>query len=234
VRAFFGSGHVDTQKIVEIFARQGSYYVPLHEFIRAVLFGDSEHYDPARSPPANVFDLTYADPKEHFLISCLVTFLGATSTSGAPSGFIDAARIYEHAQSLGFTPEQVDAAMAGAQRHKLIEAAARRQIGMEDQVPSAFRANCGNVPRDEALSTLYVRGWVLWIPRCSVTPYGNSRTRGDRRNSARAFHFIPGYVLLVDGKRFLRLTSISADIKATSRITPHSDTEGRRRKGEVG
>ena len=34
VRNFFGSGHVDTEKILDIFSREGSYTIPVHEFSR--------------------------------------------------------------------------------------------------------------------------------------------------------------------------------------------------------
>src|SRR5436190_24356695 len=72
VRGFFGSGHVDTEKIINIYEDTGSYYVPLHEFIRAVIYGDAEHFDPEQSPIANLYDLTTPDGKEHFLLPLLL------------------------------------------------------------------------------------------------------------------------------------------------------------------
>ena len=48
VKDFFGSGHVDTQKIIEKY-RYDDYVVPLHEFLRAVIYGDNEFYNPGRA-----------------------------------------------------------------------------------------------------------------------------------------------------------------------------------------
>ena len=47
IRTFVGSGHVDTAKMLLIYRNKGSYYVPLHEFVRAVIYGDHKDYDPA-------------------------------------------------------------------------------------------------------------------------------------------------------------------------------------------
>jgi GTPase SAR1 family protein len=43
VRGFFGSGHVDTQKIITKFREEGGYIIPLHEFQRAIIYGDNIH-----------------------------------------------------------------------------------------------------------------------------------------------------------------------------------------------
>lgn len=72
VRVFIGSGHVDTGKILDIFKVQGSYLVPLHEFIRAVTYGDHEHYSPGASEIMNLFDISTPDGREHFLSPILL------------------------------------------------------------------------------------------------------------------------------------------------------------------
>ena len=85
VKGFLGSGHVDTAKIINIYDRNGFYEVSFHEFLRAVIYGDSEHYDPSQSPVANIFDITYPDPKEHFLIPLMIgtaALLGKKETDG--------------------------------------------------------------------------------------------------------------------------------------------------------
>jgi hypothetical protein len=50
VTAFIGSGHVDAEKILEIAEEYGGNVIPIHEFMRAVIYGDFEHYDPEPSP----------------------------------------------------------------------------------------------------------------------------------------------------------------------------------------
>jgi hypothetical protein len=97
-----GSGHVDTQKIVGIYEDTGRYTVPLHEFLRAVIFGDSMHYDSERSPIANLYDISAPDGREHFLLPILLSSLSSWSGAGVESGFVETARVYARMQSLGF------------------------------------------------------------------------------------------------------------------------------------
>jgi hypothetical protein len=89
VRNFFGSGHVDTEKIIRVHEegaeRGDSYVIPLHEFLRAVMYGDAEYFDPGQSPIANIFDVSQLDPKEHFLVPLLVGLLHSLAASGGES-----------------------------------------------------------------------------------------------------------------------------------------------------
>ena len=139
VRGFFGSGHVDTQKIINIYEESKSYKIPLHEFIRAVIYGDSEYFNPEQSPITNLFEIFNADPKEHFLLPLLLGLLGASGGSDADEGFIETSVIYEKLQGLGYTPEQVDSGVIVGHKKKLLEAAARRipQPGLD--MPQALR-----------------------------------------------------------------------------------------------
>lgn len=141
VRGFFGSGHVDTGRIIRIQTEKGPYLVPLHEPLRAAIYGDSEHYDPTQSLIANLFDVAHSDPKEHFLVPIILSVLAVTARSnGTDAGFAETKRLYEHIQSLGFIPEQIDAALVRASRHKLVEATGRRGFGTNRDMPPALRA----------------------------------------------------------------------------------------------
>jgi hypothetical protein len=126
VRGFFGSGHVDTQKIITKVREERGYWIPLHEFHRAILFGDNVYYDPSRSPIANILDITTADPKEHFLQAIVITYLGHPSLEGTDEGFVQVEKVYDYCQGLGFLPEQIDSAIVRGVSKKLIETAARR------------------------------------------------------------------------------------------------------------
>ncbi len=138
VRGFFGTGYVDTQKIVKIQDEGGDYKIPLHEFLKAVIFGDAEYYDPEQSPVANVFDLTHPDPKEHFLLPLLISLVAAGGSSSA-DGFVDTSSIYERLQSLRFTPDQIDSALTRGFRKKLVETSARRVPQPGQVMPHALR-----------------------------------------------------------------------------------------------
>ena len=94
VKGFFGSGHVDTEKIVRAYNEQGQYYIPLHEFFRAVIFGDAIYYDPQRSVIANLFDIYVFDSKEHFLMPILLGLLGILGKSSVEQGFMRRQSLY--------------------------------------------------------------------------------------------------------------------------------------------
>jgi hypothetical protein len=140
VRGFFGSGHVNTQKIIDIYTRSGSYYISLHEFLRAVIFGDSQYYDPDRSPIANLFDVSYLDEKEHFLLPLIIGLLTSPSSYSGEEGFVETAKVYEQLQGLGFVPEQIDAAIIKGYAKKLIETGARRIPHPNQILPQTLRA----------------------------------------------------------------------------------------------
>jgi hypothetical protein len=126
IREFFGSGHVATGKIILIFMEEGRYIVPLHEFMRAILFGDNVFFDPSKSRIVNVFDVGSADPKEHFLILFALSLISTLSNSNSENGFVKTDQIYEGLQSLGFTAVQIDGALLRCISRKLIETVARQ------------------------------------------------------------------------------------------------------------
>lgn len=127
VRGFFGSGHVNIQKIVDIQRshEKGGYTVPLHEFLRAVIFGDNFYYDSSRSPIANLFDISSNDSREHFLLPLLIGVIYSLGSSGSNEGFVETSIVYEHLQGIGFIADQIDKALVVSTRKKLIETAAR-------------------------------------------------------------------------------------------------------------
>ncbi len=119
--------------------RYDDYVVPLHEFLRAVIYGDNEFYNPGRSLIGNLFDITALDPKEHFLQPSLLSFVHGTGTAEDKEGFIEGPRIYDRFQSAGFTPEQIDAAIIRAHNKKLIDTAARMAPLAGGSNPRAIR-----------------------------------------------------------------------------------------------
>ncbi len=121
VRMFIGSGHVNTGKILDIFAVQGRYLVPLHEFVRAVTYGDHEHYSPDASEIINLFDISTPDGREHFLSPILLSQLDRWSQHSITDGFIPVSDIYAYAQGVGFNPSQIDWAIRRLLRRNLIE-----------------------------------------------------------------------------------------------------------------
>ncbi|MDR3549179.1 MAG: hypothetical protein P4M11_13120 [Candidatus Pacebacteria bacterium] len=143
VIAFVGSGHVNAEKIIEKheggkrkqellskarrrgnFARRDlaipdGYVIPVHEFLRAVIYGDYAQYDPASSPICNVFDISQADAREHFLLPNLLAFI--ERSGGVGEGFVNTGSIFDFAQRLGFQQNQVHSALDRAVNKHLLE-----------------------------------------------------------------------------------------------------------------
>ena len=156
VRQFFGSGHVDTKKIVEIYEKQRRYDVPVHEFVRAIIYGDARRYDPDRSPFANLFDLSQADPKEHFLLPLTLGFLSLHAKSPASEeGFVETDKVYEGLQGLGYMADQIDATIVRGCRKKLMETAARRIPKPGEEMPQALRVTTVGMYHYARLSRMF-------------------------------------------------------------------------------
>jgi GTPase SAR1 family protein len=140
VREFFGSGHIDTQKIINIYDWTARYVIPLHEFVNAIIFGDSKYYDPATSPIANLFDVATNDPKEHFLLPLLIDAVYSLGKMGSNYGFVETEAVYTRLQGFGFVPDQIDAAIVRAWRYRLIESVARFTPISGEAMPRGLRA----------------------------------------------------------------------------------------------
>lgn len=123
-KTFIGSGHVNTNKILDIYESTGRYIVPLHEFLRAVIFRDYEYFDPGTSELMNLFDLWTADSREHFLVPILLAHAERTADP-AFSGYVRTVDLLQHVQDLGFSPEQGDWALSRCLAKKLVDRPAR-------------------------------------------------------------------------------------------------------------
>lgn len=95
---FVGSGYVDTERLVSAGRNSRRYVIPMHEFIRAVLFGEYSHYDPRSSTIPNAFDISSSTRSEHFALCELLATIEA-SGNGRPSGFAPANVVYDSMQA---------------------------------------------------------------------------------------------------------------------------------------
>ncbi len=118
---------------------QGRYTIPLHEFIRAVIYGNNKHFDPESSYIVNLFDVNYEDKREHFLILILLSILNSKVTSGKDKGFAETVKVSNHLQGLNFTIDQVDTSINQAINKKLIETSQRGVAISTDRLPSSLR-----------------------------------------------------------------------------------------------
>ncbi|PTL55566.1 hypothetical protein [Paraconexibacter algicola] len=120
VNTFVGSGHVDTVKIFGIHADDGRYRVALHEFLRALLFGDYEHYSPAASPIPNLLDISSDDGREHFIVPLILAHVERIGEVGSHDGYVDVHDIHDAMQGMGFRVEQIESALERAVNGKLL------------------------------------------------------------------------------------------------------------------
>ena len=121
IHAFVGSGHVNTSKILSKCHETGSYLIPLHEFLRAIIHGDHEHFEPDASPIINVFDVSSVDGREHFLLLVILAQLDRWAETLGNEGYVAEAAIIEFCQSIGFQSSQIEFALRRALVRKLIE-----------------------------------------------------------------------------------------------------------------
>lgn len=128
IKKFFGSGHVDMEKILRIYNEQNSYMLPIHELLRAVIFSDNIHYSPTNSEIINVFDVRHYNPNEHFILPVLIALLDDYSKNSRNHGFIPIIETYSYLQGVGFTPTQIDSILNYAYAKKLFETSQKGDV----------------------------------------------------------------------------------------------------------
>ena len=121
LKAFIGSGHVDTEKILKAMREDGHYLVAVHEFLRAVIYGDNEFYDPLASFVPNLFDISTRDGREHFLLPLLLTYIQLVGEGAVGHGYVGLDDIQSFALGLNYRENQVDYALQRAESKKLVE-----------------------------------------------------------------------------------------------------------------
>lgn len=121
VTRFVGSGHVDTAKIVEIWARTHSYWIPEHELLRALLHGDGNYYEPESSDIANLFKCASSEIRDHFLMCKALSFIERTSRDGDSLRFVSAEEIYRALQPQGFSEASIQEVLRRGVHHRLLD-----------------------------------------------------------------------------------------------------------------
>ncbi len=128
MKKFFGSGHVDMEKILSIYQDQGHYTVPIHELLRSVIFGDNIYYSPTNSEIINLFDVRHHNPNEHFILLILIALLDDYSKNSRNQGFVLIKEVYSYLQGIGFTVTQIDSVLNFAYSKKIFETSQKGDI----------------------------------------------------------------------------------------------------------
>ncbi len=137
------------------------------------------------------------------------------------AGFIQTSVVYERLQGLGFTPEQVDAAVIRGHRKKLLETAARRTPYPDQEMPPALRAtNIGlyHVSRLCRLFT-YVDAMIVDTPIFDTEvreSIGEVRSITSRLRNVEVFrqYLDDAWPAIEEANNVFKWNSVSADLKA--------------------
>ena len=158
ITSFCGSPNVDSRRIVEIEEANGDYQVPLHEFTKHALLGEYSHYNQLSSLVAcNIYDVSSADSREHFLAALLVAYLSSPLGNQNNDGFVPATGILTEMQRIGFNQDQTRICLKRLAEKRLIETphAHYREIRVsEDALPDqySFRAT--------SIGLYHIRFWL--------------------------------------------------------------------------
>jgi hypothetical protein len=189
VGSFVGSGHVDSGKILSIMEREGRYNLPLHEFLRAVIYKDAEHYDPADSPVPNVYDVGSGSSKEHFAMLLLLDYVERAGQVGGRHGFVERHTVLSFMQESGFTIEQSLPHI----RRALEKALLSSPEGLKDEATDRLRITSAGAYSRKKLCVLfsYLDAVIVDTPIVDTEARGNLQdARSIEDRLTRAEHFV--------------------------------------------
>lgn len=144
VKSFLGSGHIDTQKILQYNQEnldhgRKNYIIALHEFLRAVIYGNNVHYHPDSSYIINLFDVHYQDAKEHFISLIILSILDSSANSGKNNGFMEVQKLSYHLLSIGFSIDQIDTTVGFLISKNIVEPSTRGITYDKNKLPTSLR-----------------------------------------------------------------------------------------------
>ncbi len=158
ITSFCGSPNVDARKIVNIESETGNYVVPLHEFTKHALLGEYTYFNPSSSVVAsNVYDLSSADPKEHFLAALIISFLSSNIAGRDKDGFVPGEQIIHEMGRHGFISDQTVDRLKRLAITKLIETpySHYREVEVSDDIDaSSFHY------RATSVGIYHIRFWM--------------------------------------------------------------------------
>jgi hypothetical protein len=88
---FMTSGATDVDKMLNIYSRDGSYFVAFHEFVKSIMLSGRRYYKDSASPILNVFDCSAERNSSHFsslrVLKVLLLRRGESTNEG--QGYVD-------------------------------------------------------------------------------------------------------------------------------------------------
>lgn len=166
IKKFFGSGHVNTEKIIGIIQETGNYTIPVHEILRSVIYGDNEHYSPVNSEITNLFDVRTNASKDHFTIPLIIGFLQDYAVNNRNEGFVLIKDIYSYMQKLGYLPITIDLALNFMYSKELFETSEKGNYLNTDKNELMLRATGTGIYHLTHLSSsfTYIDAIIIDVP----------------------------------------------------------------------
>lgn len=107
--------------------------------VRAVIYGDSAHFDPRRAIVANLLDVQRPDPREHFLLPLLVGAIQNLTDIENGVGYVPLGTVFSFMQSLGFQPDQAEFGIEQAVIMRLLEQSLGRGQAFDTEIVVSLR-----------------------------------------------------------------------------------------------
>ncbi|EHB0471196.1 hypothetical protein JQ017_004328, partial [Escherichia coli] len=204
ITGFIGSPNVEADKIIRTYEEEGRYIIPVHEFSKQALLGEYSHFDPNTSLAMNIFDVSFADISEHFLVPLIMALLSEKKELQDRDGFCLTKSIIDEMQSLGFIPEQTENALRRTTNKKLIETSQRftfeeDETGLIGEMPTKFRIT--------SIGLYHLKRWISDFAYLDAmvfdTPIFNPEVVNNMRASCESFNIEDRYKRSIAFKDYL-------------------------------
>lgn len=179
ITGFCGSPNVDSEKIANIEYETGDYRIPLHEFTKHALLGEYAYFNAQSSLVAcNVYDVTSADSREHYLAPLVIGYLCSSLGKKDNDGFLSGRELLQEMARQGFLEDQIRSTLKRLCYYRLIETphAQYRELEVPDDVmPDTFYY------RATSIGVYHTRFWMTsfgFLDATSTdTPIFDEKTR---------------------------------------------------------
>jgi len=205
ISSFCGSPNVDSERIVKIEEETGNYTVPLHEFTKHALLGEYSYFNQLSSiVGCNIYDVSSADYREHFLASLIVAYLNSPMGIRDNDGFVSGYDIVKQFMSHGFSDAQIRFWMRRLASRRLIETphGHYRELQVDDTIlPDTFHF------RVTSIGLYHVRYWAgefAFLDATSIdTPIFDEEIRAEVSRLADSFDINDRYHKSLKFKSYL-------------------------------
>ena len=120
---FLTSGATDVDKMLNIYRRDGQYFVGFHEFIKSVMLSARKYYKEEQSPILNVFDCGTYKNSSHFtalrILYLLLSYRGQSSREG--QGYVEINRMLSSFEDIFDNTEDFIVSLNRLLRTQLVE-----------------------------------------------------------------------------------------------------------------